>query len=130
MYNLCMNEKEWFTTITARIALNMSVTIKRRLTIHFYQSSKDYKIFLIKNSVSDDEYHRYSFSFFLDSTSLLETFLLASSFALCSLRLRFMSYFRERMLSTIPFFLFVSFSYICMCVLFGWSQSFPFLFFL
>jgi hypothetical protein len=75
--------------------------------------------------VSDDEYHRYRFSFFLGSTSLLETFLLASSFALCSVRLRFMSCFRERMLSTIPFFLFVSFSYICVCfVLLG--GQFPF----
>jgi hypothetical protein len=81
-------------------------------------------------SVSDDEYHRYRFFFFLSSTSLLETFLLASSFALCSVRLRFMSCFRERMLSTIPFFLFVSISYICMRVLFGWSQSFPFFVFL
>ncbi len=61
--------------------------------------------------VSDDEYHRYRFSFFLGSTSLLETFLLTTSFTLCSVRLRFMSCFRERMLSTIPFFLFVL--YVC-----------------
>ncbi len=44
-------------------------------------------------------------SLFLHSTSLLDTFLLVSSFTLSSVPSGFMFCFQERMLSTIPFFL-------------------------
>ncbi len=84
---------------------------------------------ILLNLVSDDECPRYRFSFLLCSTSRLELFLLASSFAWYCMLLPFMCFFFDkRMLSLNPFFLSFSSLYVHV-FFFGWeSVSFCFSF--